>query len=171
MRYFCLSVLCGALLLASAADKSPEEIVKAEITQFYAVFAGNDAEAQKKALDAMLPDEKTLEKLFGADAKLIWPDVEKYLKETRSHLKELREELTKHGAIKKIKLTDCRTLDEYKNVFKMIPKDIPVFDEYIEFENGAAGNGSYVVIDGKVKIFQGLDQTPEELAKRKAEKK
>lgn len=160
--------------LAWAEEKSPEEIVKAAITQVHAGIASTDPAAQKKAVEILLPDAKTMQKLFGDDAKLIVPTMEKFNQEMRDSISEIREEFTKTGAIKKIELTDCRKEKDqtaYKKLFETIPKDIPVFNYHIEYERGASGGGCYVVLDGKARFIKGLESAPEFIAKQKAEKK
>lgn len=62
------------------AQLSSEEIVRAGIIQFDERMQSDDTKVRDSEFDAVMPDKKMLERLFGDDANLVWPRLSEGLK-------------------------------------------------------------------------------------------
>ena len=141
-------------------QKSPEDIVKAGILQFRERMRSDDAEVRAKEFDAVMPEKKTLERLFGDDANLIWPRFSEGMKRMRARSDKGKEQFDREGKVISIELIDVRKEDvsgRYRRVLQIIPKDIPVYRAVTKYENGSGGSSSYLVIDGRMRFVPGLE--------------
>lgn len=168
MRFVCTSLFAlitvASFLSADEPEKakpqSPEEIVKAGIMRHYERMGSDDAKVREEEFDAVLPDEKTFEMLFGEDAKLIWPRFSEVRKKVIAINDKAKEEIDRMGKIVSVKLIDIRKDDDfgrYTRVLETIPKDVPVYRAVLQFEKSTGGSSCYVVIDGRMRYVRGLD--------------
>lgn len=164
---FLVLVLATPPLRAEDAEKpekpTPEEIVTAGIRQFHDRMRSPDPEVRKKEFDEAMADRKVIEKLFGDNARLVWPRYEDGLKTMRERMDKGREEFDRKGEIRSVELIDVRKNDvsgRYQRVLQLIPKDIPVYRAVVTYEKGSGGSSSYLVLDDRMWIVRGLEVAP-----------
>jgi len=175
MRSFIIAaVLMTMAITAEAgeadADKN-QKIVREGILAFRKAMRSQDEKVRIQAFDATMPDEKLLQKLFGKDAAVLWPLLEKNLQAMRKNTARLKAELDGSGEIKEVKLTDVRKKDvsgRFQAVLTAIPKDMPVYIAVLKYEKGSGGSSSYLVVDGKMRWVGGLEGMHAYLLKRKS---
>lgn len=183
MRVFSLCVLfvyaCAGVVTADeptqVAEQSPEEIVKAGLSEFHEAMRSGDAEVRDATFDAVMPDKALLEKLFGDDANLIWPKMSTGMKQMKDNVGKAKEQLDRQGKIVSIELVDVRTDDvsgrRFRLVLQMIPADIPVYRAITKYEKASGGSASYMVVDGKMRWMPGFENMPELIEAQKNPKK
>jgi len=176
----CLLTLIAFVCFVSADEskkakpKPPDEIVKAGIMQFHERMRSDDPKVRDKEFDAVMPDKKTIEKLFGDDANLVWPRLSEGMKQMRASSDKAKEEFDRQGKIISIEVIDLRKDDasgRYRRLLQMIPKDIPVYRAVMKYEKGSGGSSSYLVIDGNMRFVRGLEGIAEFIDERNKAKK
>lgn len=156
-----------------ATEKSPEEIIQAGIHQFRERMRSDDPKVREAEFDNVMPDKKTIELLFGDDAKLIWPRLSEGLQKMRAGSQQAKAEFDRQGTLTSLKLVDIRKEDPaglYRRMLQMIPEEIPVFRAIATYENGSGGSGCYIVIDGRMRFVRGLESIAEFIDEQKKSK-
>ena len=154
-------------------SKSSEDLVADGIKQFHERMLSPQSNIREKEFDAVMADRKVLEALFGDDARLVWPRFEQSLKVMRTNTDKMKDEFDRSGTIKSVEVIDVRKQRSppYERVLQLIPKNVPVYRAAITYENRSAGSGSYVVIDGRMRMVRGLEGIPEIIDREKGAKK
>jgi hypothetical protein len=148
-----------------ADSKKSEDGLKTVIRDLYKGAASDKKDERTNAIRAVLPNKKDIETLFPQHAAKLWPMFDEGHKEMLRHLDQVVNELTRHGAVDKIKLTDARSKAKertFKRLLAMIPKDVPIYDYAIEFKNGdRAGGGSYLYVNKHWVFISDAESIPE----------
>ncbi len=168
-----------------AAEGSPEaggpkktkagikEVIRKGILDFREKMGADEEKTRIKVFDRVMPDEALLKKLFGKDARYIWPVLKKGLEHMRQNTARFKEEFDRTGKIRAIELINVREMDvsgRYRKVLKVIPKEIPVYRAIATYDKGGGGSSSYLVVDGKFRFVRGLEAMYEHILKQKEKK-
>ena len=149
------------LSTAWTAETDPAKIVEEGIRQFYRDAASDDEKVRAAAIKNYFVDEATLQKLIGKeDGARVWAVISKRIEDPRM-VAALKNEIGSKGAVKEIKLVDLRIDPKTAETVKWLAAEIPIYRAVITTEKTTAGTGAFVVIDNKVRHFQGLDRLPE----------
>ena len=155
------SIVC--LTAGMSAETDPAKIVEEGIRQFYRDAASDDEKVRAAAIKNYFVDEATLTKLIGKeDGARVWAVISKRLEDPRM-VAALKNEIGSKGAVKEIKLIDLRQDPNSADKVKWLAAEIPIYRAVITTDKTTAGSSAYVVIDNKVRHFQGLDRLPEML--------
>jgi hypothetical protein len=135
-------------------DQKPASTMEDAVRAWDKGFSSDKKETRLETLRAMWPTQHEIEYLFPKHAGKLWPIFQEGLKFVEENVDELTQEITRGGAIKKVKAIDVRTDKElstgsYKRILEIIPKDVGVFDWYVEREKGSGGGGTYLQIKGR----------------------
>jgi hypothetical protein len=164
----CLLMLGASGLGGEKPDA--EKQVRAGIIKFRTELRSDDEKVRMAALDRGMVDKKLVEKLFGKPGAQLWPRMAKMVEMMRGNTARLKKELDEQGQIKKVQLIDVRKKDisgRYRQVLTMIPKDIPVYRAVIDAEKRTSGSSSYLLVDGVMRWFPGLESIARSIAKLK----
>ena len=161
---------CGRQIAAGGDPKAKPTLEQA-IRQFHDGLASKKKEDREKTLRSVLPNKKDVETLFPKHAAKLWPLWEKGNDFLLENVDNIAREVTRGGGIKEVKAIDMRKEKNpqgYKELFEIIPKDIPVFDYSIRHVNGdGSGGGSYVYLNQRWLWIKDLDSFPRILEKLK----
>jgi hypothetical protein len=135
-------------------------------------FASGVKEEREKTLRSMLPDQKDVEYLLPKHAAKLWPKFEEAFKEMMMHVDEIAAEVTRHGEIQKIEVTDVRkdkmlANGSYKDILAIIPPDVTLCDLHVIGAKGSGGSGTYVYVNKHWRFIKDFDTLPPFLEKLK----
>ena len=138
------------------ADKKAEESIKKQLLEHYEKMSSKDENVRKEALKAILPDEKTF-KLFLTDEEmnLIKEPMKMAIQRMLAANEKIKEELTKGGKVKSIKLVSIKEKHPDSKFLKRIK--FPAYSAIITYEKTTAGQSTYFLVDGKLKWLNGLE--------------
>jgi antitoxin component YwqK of YwqJK toxin-antitoxin module len=151
---------------AGAAEKA----VRAGIIRFRKEICSDDEKVRIAAFDRAFVDKKLSVKLFGKDGARVWPKMAEGVKMMRASTAQLKKELDVKGEVKAVKLVDVRKeggAGRYRQVLTMIPKDIPVYRAVVESEKRTSGSSTYLLVDGKMRWFPGIEGIARSIARLK----
>lgn len=165
MRTAMISLMFGSILALSitsaAIAEDPAKIAEEGIRQFYRDAVSDDEKVRVAALKNYFVDEATLQKLVGKeDGTRVWSFVGKKLEAPRA-VAGMKSEIESKGAIQSVQLHDLRKDPASADKVKWLAADIPIYRAVIKTEKTTGGSSAYIVIDNKVRYFQGLDRLPE----------
>jgi|GEM_PF-3709743 len=156
------AAVTSSILQAQEMDyrTSLEEALRA----FHSGLRNESVELKKDALKSILPSKTDLEFLFPKDAESLWPRMESYYQKMLVHVDEVAAQIVAKPILD-IKVIDVRKEDEkkkvYKEVFAMIPENIPVYRVVIKTATGNSGSSTYLFIGERWIHFRGLESVPE----------
>lgn len=179
MRFLQLIAASASLMMcqlsavnAAEESQSAEEIISAGIRWFDEQIRSSDAMVREQAFDAIMVDRGLVEKLLGKKAaETAWPRLEGRLNAMRATTEQGKDQLEQKGKLNRLQLVDLRKQDEngqYRKVIQRIPPEIPIYRAVFYYENGSAGSSTYLVVDGKMRLFRGLERVVEALENPKA---
>lgn len=164
MRIVVPALLVAVVCSAIAQAEEPTAKVEAAIRRFHTQISSPDEAVQVEAIKTFLPDEKTLQKLFGMEkGTKLWSKLGKLISSPefakRAHL-----EAVQAGKIQAVQLIDVRINDDskrYQKVLPLLPKDIGVYRAIIKRDTREGGSSSYVLIGDDVRFVRGLEEMAE----------
>ncbi len=168
-----LILACLTIVASGAEQKSKpsnEELIRNGIKDFHKGMTSEDEAIRKEAFDKFMPKQADLKALFGEDAELIWPMLQKGLEFMKKNTIKFKEEFDQKGEIKEIKLIDVRKNDvsgRYKELIKVVPSSIPLYRAITKGENRSGGSSTFVVVNGRAMHIRGLESIYEEIVKSK----
>jgi hypothetical protein len=165
-------VFLNAFGIAFGGEKiDVEKKVREGMVKFFKEICSKDEKMRKAAFDRVMVDKALMKKLFGKDYLLVWPAMDETLKRRRKQTAGMKKELDAKGAITEIKFTNVRKTDlsgRYRRVLKMIPPEVVVFTSVIEREGRSGGSSSYLLVDGTMRWFPGLESIAERILKKRS---
>lgn len=157
------ALLCAAACVAGEAPAKKVNVdkqVREGILRFHKEMRSDDEKVWIAAFDRVMVDKALLEKLFGKDAALVWPDLAKVRAGNRKNAARLKGKLDGDGDVKSVKLINLRK-GKLSGFFVlvpiMIPKDVPVYRAVLKCEKGSGEVGSYLLVDGRVRWVPRLE--------------
>jgi hypothetical protein len=133
------------------ADEKPKMTVEDAFRVWHKGLTSKKMEDQEKALRAILPAKKDIEHLFPKQAAKLWPKLQKWNTHLLENVDKVAAEFREKVAIKKIRAVDVRkdkkSEKQYKRVFAMIPKDIPVFELDVTMVKVTGHSAAYLYVN------------------------
>ena len=144
----------------SEQSVEPSKAVRQAIFEFNEKMRSDDAAVRVAALDNILPKRKHVVRLFGkVDGEKVWRLIERPLEEMKKNSQGVKREFERFGKLTEVRVINSREKEAAK--FQNIPDGIPVFRVVSFYESkNSSGSGSYLVIDGEVVFFRGLEDMP-----------
>lgn len=148
---------------ATKARQALEQMLSDKIKDLDVAVRSDNEEERIAGFRKVIPNEEVLIKLFGeTDGKKLWSGMEPALKRMLTQTNIPHEATLKMGGLLELKLRNCREEDAeiegYKDVLKIIPAEIPIYNAAIKFEGGMVMAGSYAVVDDRMIWLRGLEQ-------------
>jgi len=135
-------------------------------------FSSDKKEERVNGLRSMFPTKKELAYLFPMQVDKLWPKFEEGHKFMEENVERIAKEITRGGAIIKIKSIDARAdksraSGSFKELLAIIPKEVQVFELVVTREKSSSGGGTYLFIKDRWFWIKDLETFPEILEKFK----
>jgi hypothetical protein len=160
----CLMQL-GALVTALIiAFDEPKPTIEDTYRAWYRGFSSRNKLEQEKTLKSMIVEQRDIDYLFPRYSSKLWPIFEQHRKQMLENVDKFAQGFTGAGPVTGIKVTNLRESEkrreEYAELFKMIPKDVPVCELLISFERSSTNQSAYIYVNGRWIWFQGIQTLP-----------
>ncbi|MFO0864130.1 MAG: hypothetical protein U0744_05655 [Gemmataceae bacterium] len=158
-----------ATLLGQGTKKDPASSLEETYREWHKGFSSDEKENRIKALRSMFPTKEDVAYLFPKHVEKLWPKFEQERKRLEDNVDRNAKQVTKGGAITKIRTLDARseklTFESYRRLLEIIPKDVQVFDLVVSRANNSSGSGSYLFIKDRWFWIRDIEVFPEILKK------
>ena len=170
-------VWCALIALSTvAAGQETKKAAMPTLEEAYRKWdtglSSDKREERVNTLRSMFPTKKELGYLFPRQVDKLWPKFEEGHKFMEENIEPIAKEITKGGAITKVKSIDARTdknraLGSHKALLAILPKDVHVYDLVVYREKSTSGSGTYLNIKDRWFWIKDLDGFPAILEKLK----
>jgi hypothetical protein len=147
----------------------PKPTIEEAYRAWHKGLASRNKLEQEKTFKSMLAEQRDIDFLFPRYASKLWPIIEQTRKQSISNLDKFAQAFTGAGGVTGIKVTNLRESEkkreEYADLFKMIPKDVPVCELLVSYERSSASHGAYIYVNGRWIWFQAIQTIPDLIKK------
>jgi hypothetical protein len=158
-------VWCGSMTICTIAEGQ-------EVRKWHMAFTSEKKEERLKTLRSMIPTKEEVTYLFPQQVDKLWPQFEDYHKHMEKNVDLIAKEMTRGGAITKIKPIDVRVdksraSGSYKELLAIIPKDVQVFEVEVSREKSVSGGSTCLFIKDRWVLINDLQTLARDLEKSK----
>ena len=125
----------------------------------------------EKALRAMLPVKEDVQALFPDGAERLWKKMGPGLEKYASLWRVMAMAQKNRGPLGQVDLINLRTEADprglHKDLFVLLPKDVPVYRAVMHHGSSAIQEGPYVFVRGRWVCMYDLEEVPRTLAQTK----
>lgn len=168
---WCALATVGTIAEGQEAKKDAPPTLDEAFRKWDMGFSSDKKEERLNALRSMFPTKNELAYLFPKQVDKLWPKFEEGHKSMEENVDLIAKEITRGGAITKIKPIDMRadksSKSPYKALLAIIPHDVQVFDLAISRAKSTSGSGTYLLIKDRWFWIKDLETFPEILEKFK----
>jgi hypothetical protein len=169
---WCALITIGSIAKSQEAKKDAKPTLEEAFRKWDMGFSSDKTEERVNALRSMFPTKKELAYLFPKQVDKLWPKFEEGHRFMEENVDLIAKEITRGGAITKIKPIDARAdkaraSGSYKELLAIIPKDVQVVELVVSRDKSTSGSGTYLFMKDRWFWVKDLETFPGILEKFK----